>query len=91
MATFYNSPLTLAVAFFISFVGLFATCFAFYVLGLSIGAQSIPVAQFLFVIPLGLTAMALPIAPAGLGVGQVVFYSLFSDLLPGAWSTYWCP
>jgi uncharacterized membrane protein YbhN (UPF0104 family) len=40
----------------------------------------------LFIIPLGLTAMALPIAPAGLGVGQVVFYVLFSDLVPGSGS-----
>lgn len=84
MAVFYKSPFTLAVAFFISFAGQFLTCFTLYVIGLSLGAQSIPVAQLLFVVPLGLTAMALPIAPAGLGVGQVVFYSLFSDLFPGA-------
>jgi glycosyltransferase 2 family protein len=84
MAAFYSSPFTLAVAFSISFLGQFATCFGLYVVGLSIGAQSIPIAQLLFVIPLGLAAMALPIAPAGLGVGQVVFYSLFADLLPGA-------
>lgn len=84
MAAFYNSPLTLAVAFSVSFVSQFATCFAFYFVGLSIGAQSIPLSQLLFVIPLGLTAMALPIAPAGLGVGQVVFFFLFSTLIPGA-------
>lgn len=84
MAAFYNSPFTLAVAFLISFVGQFVTYLVLYVVGLSIGVQSIPVAQLLFIIPLGLTAMALPIAPAGLGVGQVVFYTLFSDLVPGA-------
>jgi glycosyltransferase 2 family protein len=86
MAVFYNSPFTVAVSFLTSLVGQCVTYFAFYVIGLSIGVQSIPVAQLLFVIPLGLTAMALPIAPAGLGVGQVVFYALFSDLVPGAGS-----
>jgi len=84
MAAFCKRPFTLAVAFLISLVGQSTTYLAFYVVGLSIGGQSVPVAQLLFIIPLGLTAMALPIAPAGLGVGQVVFYSLFSGLNPGA-------
>jgi uncharacterized protein (TIRG00374 family) len=83
MAEFYDDRSVVAVAFLISFVGQLLIYLMLYVVGLSIGIQSIPVAQLLFVIPLGLTAMALPIAPAGLGVGQVVFYALFADLLPG--------
>lgn len=80
---FYSSPRTLTLALVTSLVGQLGTCFAFYVLGASIGAQSIQLSRLFFVVPLGLAAMALPIAPAGLGVGQVVFYSLFSELLPG--------
>jgi len=34
-------------------------------------------AHYFFVVPVGLTASAIPILPGGLGVGQVAFYTLF--------------
>jgi len=37
----------------------------------------LPLAAYLIVVPLGLMLVAVPIAPAGLGVGQVAFLSLF--------------
>ena len=82
-ATFYRNPRTLALALATSLVAQIGTCFAFYVLGVSIGAQSIELSRLMFIVPLGLTTMALPIAPVGLGVGQVAFHFLFSELLPG--------
>lgn len=38
----------------------------------------------LFCVPLGFIVMAIPISPAGIGVGQLAFYKLFDALEPGA-------
>jgi len=44
----------------------------------ALGESTIPLAQYFFLIPLGLFVMAIPIAPAGLGIGQGVFLKLFA-------------
>lgn len=51
-------------------------CGAFYYSARAIGAPDFPV-RFLFLVPLGLCATALPLSPAGIGVGQVAFAELF--------------
>ena len=38
----------------------------------------------LFCVPLGFIIMAVPISPAGIGVGQLAFYKLFDSLEPGS-------
>jgi hypothetical protein len=43
---------------------------------------SIPLTAYLFCIPLGFVATALPIAPAGVGVGQIAFLFLFHAYAP---------
>lgn len=45
-------------------------------LGLKLGVE-LETAQYFFVVPLALTASAIPILPGGIGVGQVAFYTLF--------------
>ena len=45
------------------------------------GFADVPVKAYVFAVPLGLIATALPISPAGVGVGQVAFSYLFD------WST----
>lgn len=40
------------------------------------------ISQFMLVVPLGLVTTAIPISPAGVGVGQAAFFTLF-NLLPG--------
>jgi uncharacterized protein (TIRG00374 family) len=52
----------------------------FMLVGTAMGF-SVPVSAYVFAVPLGLIATALPISPAGVGVGQVAFSSLFD------WST----
>lgn len=49
-----------------------------YVLAVALGYENITLAAFFFIIPLGLIATAVPISPAGIGVGQAVFFQLFA-------------
>lgn len=49
---------------------------SFVLFGLALQVQ-IPVSVYLMLVPLGLLVTAIPVTPAGLGVGQVAFLSLF--------------
>lgn len=51
-----------------------------FVVGVAMAMKvdSIPLAVYFFLVPLGIVVMALPISPAGIGVGQAAFYFLFS-------------
>lgn len=55
-----------------------AAIFFFVMTGSALGLDNVPVVTYMFVIPLGLIATALPISPAGIGVGQAVFLVLFN-------------
>ncbi|MBI3933226.1 MAG: flippase-like domain-containing protein [Acidobacteria bacterium] len=54
--------------------GLILTCFI--LLGTALDLR-IPIISYFVLVPLGLMVMAIPISPAGLGVGQVAFLGLF--------------
>lgn len=43
----------------------------------ALGEHTIPLYQYLLIVPIGLLSTAIPIAPAGLGVGHVAFAALF--------------
>jgi glycosyltransferase 2 family protein len=49
---------------------------SFVLLGTALGLR-IPLVSYLVLVPLGLMVTAIPISPAGLGVGQVAFLGLF--------------
>jgi len=51
---------------------------AFYFVGHALGYTSVTLNGLLFAIPLGLIAAAVPVSPGGIGVGQAVFFALFS-------------
>lgn len=53
----------------------------FYFAARLLGEGDIPVSTFWFCIPVGLVATAVPISPAGVGVGQAVFFFLFQAAL----------
>jgi uncharacterized protein (TIRG00374 family) len=55
--------------------------FFFYIAADLLGEGHIPLSIFWFCIPIGLVAQAVPITPAGVGVGQAVFYFLFEAAL----------
>lgn len=56
---------TLAVIFFI-------------IVGHFLGFGAIPLHTYFFVVPIGFIITAVPIAPAGVGIGQAAFYYLFN-------------
>lgn len=47
-------------------------------IGWAMGVREIPLMVYFFLVPVGTVVMALPISPAGIGVGQAAFYFLFS-------------
>jgi uncharacterized membrane protein YbhN (UPF0104 family) len=60
----------------ISFVTQGTNLASFVLFGLALKVE-IPVSVYLMLVPLGLMVTAIPVTPAGLGVGQVAFLSLF--------------
>src|SRR6185369_3334451 len=55
-----------------------ANILALYILARFLNYPNLTLASFFFVIPIGLIATAIPISPAGIGVGQAVFLALFT-------------
>lgn len=54
----------------------------FYLTGVAAGANNISLLSYFFVVPIGLTLSAIPIAPpGGIGVGQAAFLYLFNIYL----------
>lgn len=53
----------------------------FYYVAQLLGETGIPISAFWFCIPVGLVVQSVPIAPAGVGVGQAIFFFLFEATL----------
>jgi uncharacterized protein (TIRG00374 family) len=62
----------------LSIVNQFFLVSFFYAIGQAMGVHEVPLAVYFFLVPIGIVVTALPISPAGLGVGQAAFYFLFS-------------
>ncbi|MBI4460669.1 MAG: flippase-like domain-containing protein [Acidobacteria bacterium] len=60
----------------VSFVTQGLSILSFVLFGLALQVET-PVTSYLTLVPLGLLVTAIPISPAGLGVGQVAFLALF--------------
>lgn len=67
-------PVLKAVAF--STCSIFVMTLLFAVQGRALGID-IPLSLYFFIVPVGLTASAIPLLPGGIGVGQVAFFTLF--------------
>ena len=52
-------------------------CFAFYLIGSPFYPVDIPLGYIFSLIPLGLITVAIPVAPAGIGLGHMAFEQLF--------------
>ncbi len=73
-------PRELFAAMAISLVSQFIGTYFFYLVG-QILHIDLALSLYLFIVPAGMIVMALPISPAGVGVGQVAFLYLFNLLL----------
>ena len=58
------------------------TCCSYYLAMRSTGVTGLRMSQFFLIVPLGLVTTAVPISPAGIGVGQAAFFALFKIVAP---------
>ncbi|HBQ21491.1 MAG: hypothetical protein A3D19_08245 [Deltaproteobacteria bacterium RIFCSPHIGHO2_02_FULL_38_15] len=58
-------------------INFIANVILYYAAVRALGENALPIAQYFFLLPLGMFVMSIPIAPAGLGVGQSAFLKLF--------------
>ena len=77
-----RKPSAAPVALALSLLNQSITCTSYYLALRSAGAGDIPAAQIFLVAPLGFAAGALPLSPAGIGVGQAAFFGLFHMVAP---------
>ena len=67
----------LTYALLISFVNHAMNITAFYLITKALGFSVLNIYSYFFIVPLGMITMAVPITPAGIGVGQAAFLKLF--------------
>lgn len=72
---------TIAASVAVSVLSQISTLVFFYQLGVVTGETAISWNAVLFAVPMGFVVTALPISPAGVGVGQVAFHYLFQIYL----------
>jgi uncharacterized membrane protein YbhN (UPF0104 family) len=58
------------------------TCCSFYLAFRATGITGLRMSQFFLIVPLGIVTTAVPISPAGIGVGQAAFFALFTIVAP---------
>jgi uncharacterized membrane protein YbhN (UPF0104 family) len=76
MQMFGKQRIAIVLSIFVSLVAQTVSVALFVYVGSVLGSP-LPWAAYMFCVPLGFVATALPIAPAGVGVGQVAFLFLF--------------
>ncbi|MEK7357973.1 MAG: lysylphosphatidylglycerol synthase transmembrane domain-containing protein [Bdellovibrionota bacterium] len=79
--SYRRAPREFALAMFLSFVSQSVVVLFIAIVGHALGETSIPLSVYAFLVPLGFVVQALPISPAGIGVGQAAFYFLFNSYL----------
>ena len=78
-----RTPQVILSSMVLSILGQMLIMFFFYWIAPYFGF-SVSFWTCLFCVPLGFIVMAIPISPAGIGVGQLAFYKLFEALEPGS-------
>jgi len=77
-----NHAATIAAGLALGMLNHLLGIYAFLLCARSISDADLNLQQCLLVVPLGLVTTAIPISPAGVGVGQAAFFTLFA-LIPG--------
>ncbi len=67
-------------AVFLSILLQVSSVLFFYLIGRSMGV-SMSFGSYMFLVPLGFVASAIPITPGGIGIGQMAFFALFNTYL----------
>lgn len=74
---FFRKPSLLVYGFLVTFIAQLITIIFFHWAFQDVLGEAVSWSLLFFVVPVGFMIMAVPITPAGLGVGQAVFYFLF--------------
>jgi len=82
LASYRRNPRVLAIALAASVFNQALSCLAFYFAVQALDGPPVSWRYFFLLVPLGLMTSALPISPAGVGVGQAAFFTLFA-IIPG--------
>lgn len=78
LASYRDDLSSLAMAGLVSLLTQVLSVGFFWFVGGALESRPVPIGAYAFVVPLGLMAMAAPIAPAGIGIGQAAFLVLFN-------------
>lgn len=82
--SYFSSPQIVLKAVLITFSAQIITLFFFYWFFNSIMNESVTWPLLFFAVPLGFMLMAVPLTPAGIGIGQAAFFFLFNTFSGGA-------
>jgi uncharacterized membrane protein YbhN (UPF0104 family) len=81
LADYHRNARIIPLAIAISVLSNVLPCLAYYIALRSVGSiEGVSTAYFFLLVPLGFVAMAVPVSPAGIGVGQAAFFALFRIL-----------
>jgi len=83
LAPYGRNPRLLVIALGASVFNQALSCLAFYIAVQALQGPPIPWRYLFLLVPMGLMTSALPISPAGVGVGQAAFFTLFA-IIPGS-------
>ncbi len=78
--TYQNQKLTLVYTLLMSVVLHCSVAFLFFQVAQMIGVQDLNLGTQLFIMPIGLIAIAVPVAPGGLGIGHAAFGVLYDKV-----------
>ena len=78
LTSYRQDKKSFGIALTLSLVAQVSAVIFFYVAGQSLGFTEVAFSTYLFVVPIGFMIQAIPIAPAGIGVGQAGFLFLFT-------------
>jgi uncharacterized membrane protein YbhN (UPF0104 family) len=85
--SYRSQPGALLKGFLISVPTHLLACLGVYLAMTTVQSRGISLESFLLVVPLGLITTAIPLSPAGVGIGQAAFYTLFSAVAAGTGTT----
>jgi uncharacterized protein (TIRG00374 family) len=77
LAEYRHHKVSFIFTFLLSFASQLVSVLFFILMGQALGFQDIPLSVYFFVVPIGFMIQAVPISPAGVGVGQAALLFLF--------------
>lgn len=72
-----NTHKYLTYALLLSFINHAMNIVAFYIITKALGFGDLGLYAYIFIVPIGMITTAIPITPAGIGIGQAAFLKLF--------------